>query len=84
MDGTGIYGRATAAEVHKRLQEIGGIEIPQAFVFMDRAALGLGSVFLHLGATLNWHNLFHELIADFDEAALRHRQTAMLKKFGLG
>jgi hypothetical protein len=50
---------------------------------MDRAALGLGSVFLHLGATLNWHQMFHDLIAGFDEAALRARQTKALKKFQL-
>lgn len=83
LDGTGIYGRETAGEVHARLKQLGGVEIPQAFVFMDRAALGLGSVFLHLKATLNWYNLFHEMIADFDEAALRKRQAKMLKQHGL-
>jgi predicted unusual protein kinase regulating ubiquinone biosynthesis (AarF/ABC1/UbiB family) len=83
LDGTGVYGKATAMQVHAELKKIGGIEIPQAFVFMDRAALGLGSVFLHLGATLNWHQMFHDLIAGFDEAALRARQTKALKKFQL-
>ena len=34
---------------------------------MDRAAIGLGSVFLHLGAELNWYKIFNELIEGFDE-----------------
>lgn len=83
LDGAGMYGRQTAAQVHQRLRELGGVAVPQAFVFMDRAALGLGSVFLHLRATLNWHNLFHELIADFDETALAKRQAAALRLHGL-
>jgi predicted unusual protein kinase regulating ubiquinone biosynthesis (AarF/ABC1/UbiB family) len=83
VDGTGIYGRETAHQVHGQLKKIGGVSIPQAFVFMDRAALGLGSVFIHLGATLNWHQMFHELIADFDEAALRTRQAGAIEKSGL-
>ena len=32
---------------------------------MDRAAVGLGSVFMHLRAELNWYKLFHELIENF-------------------
>jgi hypothetical protein len=47
---------------------------------MDRAAIGLGSVFTHLKAEINWHRLFHELIDDFDEAALAQRQEAALKR----
>jgi hypothetical protein len=46
---------------------------------MDRAAIGLGSVFLHLKAEINWHRLFHELIQDFDEKTLARRQAAALK-----
>jgi len=83
LDGTGFYGRETAQRVHRRLREIGGVELPQAFVFMDRAALGLGSVFIHLRASLNWHRLFHELVQGFDEAALRRRQAAALAAQGL-
>lgn len=83
LNSTGIFGRETAGEVHKRLQQLGGVEIPQAFVFMDRAALSLGSVFLHLKATLNWHDMFHDLIADFDETALQQRQGAILKLYKL-
>ena len=50
---------------------------------MDRAAIGLGSVFLHLKAEINWHRLFHELIDDFDVAALERRQKKLLKQMGV-
>ena len=29
---------------------------------------------MHLGAEVNWHNLFHDLIDDFDRDALAARQ----------
>lgn len=79
----GIYGRDVASKVHKELQRIGGVKIPREFVFMDRAALGLGSVFLHLKAEVNWHNIFNELIDGFDVKALEKNQSAVLKKFNL-
>jgi predicted unusual protein kinase regulating ubiquinone biosynthesis (AarF/ABC1/UbiB family) len=79
----GVYGRETAEQVHKELRRVGGIEVPREFVFMDRAALGLGSVFIHLKARVNWHTLFNELIADFDQATLAKRQATTLKKHGL-
>jgi hypothetical protein len=65
------------------LREQGGITVPREFVFMDRAALGLGSVFIHLQAEVNWHRVFNELIADFNAEALVVRQTTALKKAGL-
>ncbi len=76
---SGAYGREVAENVHKRLREIGGVTPPREFVFMDRAAIGLGSVFMHLGAKINWHRLFMELIDDFDEQALEARQTKALQ-----
>lgn len=83
----GIYGRETAEKVHKKLRELsrdkGGVSVPREFVFMDRAALGLGSVFLHLKAEINWHRVFNELIAGFDLEKLRKRQNEALKKFGV-
>jgi hypothetical protein len=45
---------------------------------MDRAAIGLGSVFTHLKAELNWHQMFHELIAYFSVEALAKRQGEAL------
>ena len=78
-----MYGARVAARVHARLRELGGVEVPREFVLMDRAAIGLGSVFLRLGAEVNWHRAFHELIDGFDEAALHARQAAALAEVGL-
>jgi len=80
---TGLYGRATARKVHEELRKLGGVTVPREFVFMDRAAVGLGSVFLRLGANINWYQQFHGLIAGFDESALAKRQTKLLKSLGL-
>ena len=77
------YGRKIAEEVHAGLKRTGGVRVPREFPLMDRAAIGLGSVFLRLGAKVNWHDLFHELIADFDEARLAERQKAALVKAGV-
>ena len=74
----GIYGREVAHKVHQELKKIGGVKIPREFVFMDRAALGLGSVFLHLQAEINWHKLFNELIEGFDAKELAKRQKSAL------
>lgn len=82
VEGT-VFGRETAQEVHKRLREAGRVAVPREFVFMDRAALGLGSVFLHLRAEINWHRVFNELIEGFSADALSVRQTETLSKFGL-
>ncbi|WP_370540538.1 hypothetical protein [Azospirillum sp. INR13] len=65
------------------LRRVGGVEIPREFVFMDRAAVGLGSVFLHLKAELNWYQMFQGLIRDFDVDALTARQSAALAAQGL-
>jgi hypothetical protein len=59
------------------------VTVPREFVFMDRAAVGLGSVFLHLRAEINWHRLFHELVDDFDETRLAARQQAALTAAGV-
>ena len=83
----GVYGREKAREVHEKLRAAsktgGSVAIPREFVFMDRAALGLGSVFIHLQAEINWHNLFNEMIDGFDVKALAKSQKAALKKFGI-
>jgi predicted unusual protein kinase regulating ubiquinone biosynthesis (AarF/ABC1/UbiB family) len=82
-DSGGLYGREVAARVHRRLRELGGVAPPREFLLMDRAAIGLGGVFLHLRAKINWHRLFHDLIRDFDMAALGLRQVKALKAAGL-
>jgi predicted unusual protein kinase regulating ubiquinone biosynthesis (AarF/ABC1/UbiB family) len=75
---SGVYGATVAESVHRDVRRLGGVRPPREFVFMDRAAIGLGSVFLHLRAEINWYRLFHELIDDFDETALAVRQDAVL------
>jgi predicted unusual protein kinase regulating ubiquinone biosynthesis (AarF/ABC1/UbiB family) len=79
----GADGRRLVDDVHRDIRRLGGIAPPRAFVFMDRAAVGLGSVFLHLKAKVNWHRLFHQLIDDFDEQVLAERQQAALARAGV-
>jgi len=80
---SGVYGREVAESVHADLRRPGPVKPPREFVFMDRAAIGLGSVFLHLGAEINWHRLFRELIEGFDVKELDRRQKKLLKKYDL-
>ncbi len=77
------FGRTVAQSVHAGLKRTGGVRPPREFVLMDRSAIGLGSVFVRLGAELNWSRLFHELIADFDADALAARQAAALAEAGV-
>ena len=56
------YGRREAFRVHQALKQKGPVTVPREFVFMDRAAIGLGAVFLHLRAELNFYRLFNEAI----------------------
>ena len=78
------YGRREVWEVKQRLKPEAAVRIPREFVLMDRAAVGLGSVMLHLKAEMNFHRLFEETIADFDVKALGKRQAKALKSVGLG
>lgn len=77
------YGRRQAFEVHKALKERGPVTVPREFVFMDRAALGLGGVFLHLRAELNFHRLFEAEIADFSVETVAERQREAMAAVGL-
>ena len=77
------YGREMAQNVFGELRKMGGVKPPREFVFMDRAAIGLGAVFIHLRASINWHQLFESLIADFDSDVLASRQQAALQAAGL-
>ncbi|HIM44840.1 MAG TPA: AarF/ABC1/UbiB kinase family protein, partial [Alphaproteobacteria bacterium] len=79
----GVYGARVAEKVHRELRRLGGVTPPREFVLMDRAAIGLGSVFLHLKAEINWHNMFHDLIEGFDAAKLARRQKRFLKDAGV-
>ncbi|SJZ39955.1 Predicted unusual protein kinase regulating ubiquinone biosynthesis, AarF/ABC1/UbiB family [Enhydrobacter aerosaccus] len=77
------FGRDTAQKVFGELRRLGGVRPPREFVFMDRAAVGLGSVFIHLRASINWHRLFESLIDGFDVDALALRQQEALTEAGL-
>jgi predicted unusual protein kinase regulating ubiquinone biosynthesis (AarF/ABC1/UbiB family) len=77
------YGLRQADEVHAKLKALGGIRPPREFVFMDRAAIGLGGALIRLGARLNFHKLFEEEIADFDRVALASRQRAAFREAGV-
>ncbi|MGI8526142.1 MAG: ABC1 kinase family protein [Pseudolabrys sp.] len=81
------YGRKEAFRVHQALKAQssakGPVTVPREFVFMDRAAIGLGAVFLHLAAELNFYKLFNEAIGEFSIAKVASRQKAALKRAGL-
>jgi hypothetical protein len=77
------YGRREAFRVHQALKARGPVTVPREFVFMDRAAIGLGAVFLHLAAELNFYRLFNEAIERFAVEDVAARQDAALAKVGL-
>ena len=78
-----VYGAQVAGKVHRELRRLGGVRPPREFVLMDRAAIGLGSVFMHLRAEINWHRLFHDLIVDFDADTLAARQSEAMRAAGV-
>ena len=73
------FGRDVADKVHTRLRELGPVKPPQEFVFLDRAAVGLGGVFLHLKAEINWHDMFEDVIKDFSLESLGKRQKKAME-----
>ncbi|MEO0962382.1 MAG: AarF/ABC1/UbiB kinase family protein [Pseudomonadota bacterium] len=79
----GQYGREEATKVHAALKKHGPVTPPREFVFMDRAAIGLGGVFLHLAAELNFHDLFNAEIDAFHHDVLVKRQAKQFKANGL-
>ena len=79
----GAYGRREAFQVKQALEAKGPVLIPREFVFMDRAAIGLGAAFLHLSAEHNWRALFEASLAGFSEEKLAARQAEALAAVGL-
>jgi predicted unusual protein kinase regulating ubiquinone biosynthesis (AarF/ABC1/UbiB family) len=77
------YGRREAFRVHQALRRKGPVTVPREFVFMDRAAIGLGAVFLHLRAELNFYRLFNEAIERFSMDRVAKRQAGALAAAGL-
>ncbi|MEM6848519.1 MAG: AarF/UbiB family protein [Pseudomonadota bacterium] len=84
-DGTkpGEYGRREAFSVHQALKEKGPVTVPREFVFMDRAAIGLGAVLLHLQAELNFFEIFQNELAQCPIEGVADRQGAALDAVGL-
>lgn len=79
----GEYGRKEAFRVRQLLKEKGPVKIPREFVFMDRAAIGLGAAYLRLGAELNFHQLFEESLEGFTVDSVAARQASALASAGL-
>lgn len=77
------FGRKEAFAVRQRLKEKGPVTIPREFVFMDRAAIGVGAAYLRLGAELNFHRLFEESLEGFSEDNLAKAQATALAGAGL-
>ncbi len=77
------YGRRQAFTVHKALKEKGPVKVPREFVFMDRAAIGLGGVFIHLRAELNFYRLFNEELERYALDGVAARQEAALGDAGV-
>jgi hypothetical protein len=57
--------------------------VPREFVFMDRAAIGLGGAFLHLNAELNFFRLIEEELENFSTTTVTQRQNEALVHAGL-
>ncbi|CAN5413460.1 AarF/ABC1/UbiB kinase family protein [soil metagenome] len=72
------YGRKQAFTVHRALKEHGPVRVPREFVFMDRAAIGLGAVFIHLRAEMNFYRLFNTALEGFSVEAVASRQDQAL------
>ncbi len=79
----GAYGRREAFQVKQALSDLGPVTVPREFVFMDRAAIGLGAAFLRLRAAQNWRRLFEASLDGFSEEALADRQSQALRAAGL-
>jgi predicted unusual protein kinase regulating ubiquinone biosynthesis (AarF/ABC1/UbiB family) len=79
----GAYGRREAFQVKQALDKLGPVTIPREFVFMERAAIGLGAAFLRLGAEMNWRRVFEATLEGFTQDALAERQAAALAAVGL-
>ena len=77
------YGRRQAFTVHQALKERGPVTLPREFVFMDRAAIGLGGVLIHLRAELNFYRLFNEALEGFSVGRIGERQSQALANAGL-
>jgi predicted unusual protein kinase regulating ubiquinone biosynthesis (AarF/ABC1/UbiB family) len=80
----GEYGRKEIGAVMKALRaQGGGLTVPREFVFLDRAAIGLGAAFLRLRAEMNFHRLFESAIEGFSVESVGAAQASALAQAGL-
>ncbi|MDC0344593.1 AarF/ABC1/UbiB kinase family protein [Alphaproteobacteria bacterium] len=79
----GRTGHDMAMAVHQKLNKSEGVRPPQEFLLMDRAAVGMGAVFMHLDARINWYQLFNSLIDDFKAEEVRQRQENLRVKINI-
>ena len=77
------YGAQVAARVHRQLRKLGGVRPPREFLLMDRAAVGLGGVFMHLKAEINWRELFEEVTSDFCTSKMAEQQRRVCREFDI-
>jgi len=76
---SGLQGKEIAAQVHRLLRKGGGVCPPRAFVFLDRAAVGMGSAMIRLRVSLNWHQMFEALLQNFSPEGLQTIQRQLPK-----
>ena len=79
----GEYGRKQVFQVHQELKKKGPVTVPREFVFMDRAAIGLGGVFLHLDAKMNFYRMFNETIEGADFDSVKSKQADAFRRAGV-
>jgi predicted unusual protein kinase regulating ubiquinone biosynthesis (AarF/ABC1/UbiB family) len=80
----GDYGRREIGAVMRALRAQGGeLTVPREFVFMDRAAIGLGAAFLRLRAEMNFHRLYESAIEDFTVEGVARNQAEALAAAGI-
>lgn len=77
-------GRRVVIQVHRELRRLGGVRPPREFVLVDRAAIGLGSVFTTLRAELNWHRVIEGIMEEFSPERMAASQRRVLRAAGLG
>jgi predicted unusual protein kinase regulating ubiquinone biosynthesis (AarF/ABC1/UbiB family) len=53
-----------AKKIHQKLHALGGVNPPKAFVMLDRAAVGIGAICMHLEISTNWFLLFGQCLRD--------------------
>jgi predicted unusual protein kinase regulating ubiquinone biosynthesis (AarF/ABC1/UbiB family) len=80
----GDYGRREIGAVMRALRAQGGeLAVPREFVFLDRAAIGLGAAFLRLRAEMNFHRLYESAIEDFTVEGVARNQSEALAAAGI-